>query len=122
MQRYKAWEIWLANVTYEDKPIKTKRPVLVVPADVHVFLMVKMTKAEPRDEYEHRIAEWRLSGLLMETTIRTGKLLRLTDTDMVHKLGDLHPVDVVAFQTKLSAYLHSRHQQNHQYIHNKQNQ
>jgi len=103
--KYKAWEIWLAQVRFEDSSQIKLRPVLVVPDGHGSFLMVKMTKSEPRSQYEHRITEWQWSGLSYETIIRTGKFLSLGEPDMIHKLGDLHPVDVTGFQTKLIAYI-----------------
>ena len=105
MMQYKAWEIWLVNVKFEDTFVVKRRPVLVVPDGHGSFLMVKMTKTGPRNEYEHRIAEWQASGLSSETTIRTDKFLNPMASDFLHKLGDLHPVDVTAFQTKLIIYL-----------------
>lgn len=98
--RYKGWEIWLAQVVYEDKPLVQKRPVLVVPTG-QVLLVAKMTKTEPRNKYEHKIVYWKESGLLMATTIRTEKLLKMPEKDMLHKLGDLHPVDIAEFEKKL---------------------
>lgn len=106
--RFKAWEIWLAYVKYEDRPEIKKRPVLIVPLEAGAFLMAKMTTAEPRDSYEHKIKEWKAAGLITETTIRTSKFLKLEDNDMHLKLGNLHPVDVTAFQTKLALYLQKK--------------
>ncbi len=103
----KAWEIWLVNVKYEDTDESKRRPVLAVPDGCGAFRLLKMTKTAPRDKHEHRIIYWKESGLFAETTIRTGKQIKPLTSDFVHKLGDLHPVDVVSLQNKLIEFLHN---------------
>jgi len=102
---YKAWEVWLAYVKYEDKPVAKKRPVLIVPDSNGSLMMVKMTKHEPRNDFEYEVVKWHTAGLTTKTTIRTGKNLKISDTTLIHRLGNLDPVDVVKFRDKLSAYI-----------------
>lgn len=99
------WEIWLAKVKFEDdlKQVKN-RPVLVVAPGVQYILSLKITSHEPRSEFagEYAIIKWPEAGLRKESTIRCGKRLNLVESDFVHKLGRLHPVDIINVQNILN--------------------
>jgi hypothetical protein len=101
MTIFKAWEIWLATVMFDDSPQVKNRPVLIVPTDGQRFICLKLTKTPPRDFYEIRVVNWKDAGLAEETTIRTGKILQLQPDSFIRKLGDLHAEDVVNIKHKL---------------------
>jgi len=95
--QYKRWEIWLANVKFEDNPNVIKiRPVLVItPQDVFV-LAHKMTGTERTKDYE--VKNWQKSGLEKKTFIRVNIELQLRERDLLRKIGTLHPGDILGFQ------------------------
>jgi len=98
---YKHGEVWLTKFVYDDDPLKIEvRPTLVISDDLVGCQCVKMTKHAPRDMYEHEIKYWMEAGLAMPTTIRTSKIIKLTDNIMVKKLGALQPYDLFQFQQK----------------------
>ena len=93
----KKWEIWLANVRFEDKPNESKlRPVLVIDKDDIYILSFKMTSHEPRqnDFRDYSIKFFQEAGLHKPTVIRLSKKLALLENEFVHKIGRLHPFDI----------------------------
>lgn len=91
------WEIWLANVRFEDKPDEYKlRPVLVIDKENIYFLSFKMTSHKPRDNYfgEYSIQFFQEAGLKKPTVIRLSKKLLLLEKEFINKIGKLHPYDI----------------------------
>lgn len=91
------WEIWLANVRFEDKPDEYKlRPVLVIDKENIYFLSFKMTSHKPRDNYfgEYSIQFFQEAGLKKPTVIRLSKKLLLLEKEFINKIGRLHPYDI----------------------------
>ena len=95
------WEIWLAKVKFEDNPTQVKpRPVLVIDSKRCYIISIKITSHPPRTEYdgEYSIVKWSEAGLNKASTIRCSKRLKLFNSDFVHKLGWLHPIDIISIQ------------------------
>ena len=95
------WEIWLANEKIEDDLTQVKkRPVLVVAPGVQYILSLKITSHPARAQFqgEYEIIRWKDAGLSRASTIRCSKRLDLLESDFVHKLGRLHPVDILNVQ------------------------
>jgi len=95
----KQWEIWDANVKFDDSDEIKKRPVLVIDAESGIAIALKMTTHPPRDDNEYILKDWEKSGLKKPTTIRTSKVLHLLDSDIIKKRGSLTLKDRVAFTT-----------------------
>lgn len=99
------WEIWWANVIFEDDLSQIKRrPVIIIDDRISIVLAIKITSHEPRSRFsgEYRLVHWEAAGLRKESTARCAKLLRLEGSDFVSKIGRLHPVDIAAIQTIIS--------------------
>lgn len=96
----KKWEIYWAEVQFEDVPQSKKRPVLILDDQGVLVLGLKLTSHKPRDG-EYGLKKWKESGLTKPTTVRVSKKLRLSQTDIKGKIGKLHPVDIAKLQTKL---------------------
>lgn len=91
------WEIWLANVRFEDNPEESKlRPVLIIDKQNMFILSFKMTSHEPRQKYfgEYAIRFFKEAGLRKPTVIRLSKKLALLENEFKHKIGRLHPFDI----------------------------
>lgn len=92
------WELWWADVPYEDQPVVSKiRPVLVLENKGCYIIAGKMTSSPPRSEfdYEYAIQDWKGAGLAHETTLRLYKTLNLNESAFKRKIGDLQPVDLI---------------------------
>ena len=99
--KIKQWEVWLASVRFEDQPDRSKkRPVVVTSAGEVVVLALKVTSHSPRPVWgEYALTEWQFAGLSKPSTVRVGKPLRLDMEDMIHRIGSLHPLDILAIQS-----------------------
>lgn len=98
------WEIWLATVNYEDNPAISKhRPVLVVAPGKYYILSLKITSHAPRENarLEYALQKWKEAGLSKPSTVRISKRLKLNQSDFVHKIGRLHPTDILSIQNMI---------------------
>jgi len=92
------WDVWLANVPFEDLPERKVRPVLIVKHDDDITVYcLKMTSHIPRTG-EYALIKWQNAGLKKGTTVRVEKLLQLDATFFIRKLGRLDPVDIIGVE------------------------
>lgn len=92
----KKWEIWLAQVRFEDRNEVKIRPVLVISEEIAFILSLKITSHSPRNcKGEYSIHYWEWAGLNKPSTVRVSKALQLQPRDFVKKIGDLHMVDII---------------------------
>ena len=95
--QYKRWEIWWAEVRYEDSPETIEsRPVLVVSQQEMFIIAFKMTGTKRVPDYKIKL--WQEAGLDKETYIRVNMKLKLYEQDMLSKIGSLQPIDILGFQ------------------------
>ena len=90
------WDLWWADVAYEDVPVSEKRPVLIYSPETAYIISFKITSHSPRQDCwgEYPIKLWKEAGLTRPSTIRCSKKLCLTELDIDEKIGELHPVDI----------------------------
>ncbi len=92
------WEIWFADVRFEDAPnLSKRRPVLVLFNNVVYILSLKITSKAPRNSYygEYVLLKWKEAGLDRQSTVRISKKLKLVERDFVYKIGRLAPIDIL---------------------------
>lgn len=97
---YRKYDVFLADVPFEDTPQSKVRPVLILSVEPLVVECLKMTSRAPR-KGEYALQMWQCAGLAKSTTVRVSKRLRLPPERMRKKLGHLHAVDVIAIQNIL---------------------
>lgn len=99
----KPWEVWFASVRFEDAPTISKpRPVIITSYGDVFICAFKVTTHEPRDTWgEYQLTQWQCAGLDRPSTVRLSKLVRLQQQDMIHRVGTLHPIDVLGIQLVL---------------------
>lgn len=93
-----SWEIWLANVKFEDDPETTKaRPVLVIDSNRVCILSLKITSKPPRNNYygEYQLLKWKAAGLVKPSTVRISKKLKLFERDFIRKIGRAAAIDII---------------------------
>ena len=84
------WEIWWAEVEYEDLNESKIRPVLVIGNDVFCIDCFKITSTKPREqETSYIIENYSEVGLKRKSTIRLGKILKIKHDKFLHKAGKL---------------------------------
>lgn len=99
------WEVWYAKVKFDDDWTQIKeRPVLVISKELYYVLSLKITSHSPRANFpgEYSLVKWQEAGLHKQSTVRTSKKLKLVESDFVHKIGRLHPVDILGIRQLLS--------------------
>lgn len=97
------WDVWLANVPFEDIPSAKKlRPVLVMDDAVIVLSVFKMTTHPPRDELDYQLINYAAAGLPKQTVVRLSKLIILDSVDMIRQLGRLSLQDIQAIRKAIS--------------------
>ena len=76
---------------------------MLVLEDGTVYVLALMiTSHEQRNMYgEYDITKWQSAGLKKPSTIRVTRRLELDENDLISKMGDLHPVDIVLLQRYL---------------------
>lgn len=103
MMTIKPWEVWFAAVRFEDSPQTKNRPVVVTSSGNIYVIALKVTSHAPRNEWgEYALQHWQTAGLQKPSTVRIGKRLSLQPCDMVHKIGKLHPLDIMNIQRILA--------------------
>lgn len=102
MGKAQPWEIWLAYVAFEESDGGKERPVLVLEDGTVYVIALMITSHEQRNMYgEYDVVKWQSAGLRKPSTIRITRKLMLSEEDLISKIGDLQPLDIVL----LSRYL-----------------
>lgn len=97
----RAWDIYIADVPFEDLPQAKPRPVIILEDTVIMIHCLKMTSQPPR-RGEYILQKWREAGLHKPTTVRISKQLSLPPTSFRKHIGALHPVDILEIQKRMS--------------------
>lgn len=98
MERF---DIWQARVRFEDSAEVKERPVLIwnQQAFLVAYKLTGTDRGDHRDEY--RIRYWREAGLTKPTSIRLRKVLRLEESDLLYKIGELDKRERLLFEFRI---------------------
>ena len=98
----KRYEIWWANVMFEDTNEVKRRPIMIWndTAFVIAYKMTTTDRGETREEF--RVEHWKEAGLEKPTCIRISKVLRLKKTDLIEKNGELDYRDQLRFELRIA--------------------
>ena len=103
-KKIKRWEIWYADVKFEDSDEIKRRPVLVYNNVTFAIVSYKMTSTDRGDGVtEYRVKEWKEAGLDNPTSVRIDKVLRLKEQDFIKKIGQLTVADIMQFQLRIDS-------------------
>ncbi|MCM1364264.1 MAG: type II toxin-antitoxin system PemK/MazF family toxin [Faecalibacterium sp.] len=98
---FKKWEIYLANVKFEDIDESKIRPVLILQDGNFVPIeCLKMTSQSPR-KGEYALRNWKEAGLRKPTVVRISKTLRLHPSEIIKRIGKLDLADIVSLEQLL---------------------
>ena len=93
---YTKWEIWLAEVMFEETSEVKKRPVLVIDdTDFYYVEVARITSHISRkwDWFDYEIKEWEKAGLKKPSTIRLDRIISMSNNRLIHKIGELQQED-----------------------------
>lgn len=99
--RPQKWEVWFADVQFDDGTKSKKRPVVVIDDKIAYLLCYKVTGQEPkpyRKEYE--LQNWQEAGLDTNSTVILDNHIKLSIDKFIHKIGKLSVKDFVAIKVK----------------------
>ena len=101
--KIKQWEIWWADVKFEESDEIKRRPVLVINPQKAFVMSLKMTGTCRGDNSsEYVVREWKKAGLSKPTFIRLKGYLKLYSKDFHGKIGTLDPLDIYLLQLRLN--------------------
>nr|DAW29047.1 MAG TPA: PemK-like protein [Caudoviricetes sp.] len=101
------WDVYWADVPFEDNPTQVKRrPVIIAKDSIVYVLTLKVTTHSPRenDPYDYQLVEWQFANLPSPSVVRIRKLAKLKPDKIHNYIGRLHPVDMLGIQTKMDEY------------------
>lgn len=98
----KRWDIYWADVPYEDNPaISKRRPVIIAKDNTPVYVLTfKITSKGARrdDPGDYPLIYWRESGLPGPSVVRLAKLSRLSPDKIGDYIGHAQAADVLQMQ------------------------
>jgi len=92
--KFDKWDVWFAQVKFEDSDEVKARPVIIFQSTPNEVICIKMTSRQPR-QGEYQLQRWSEAGLHRESVARMGSWVRLYPYDMIHRIGTLHAIDIV---------------------------
>ena len=97
------YEIWQAQVKFEDIDEMKNRPVLILVQIGDQITAYKATGTDRGDsEVEYKLRNWREAGLTKPTSIRITKMLKLSESDLLYKIGKLSEEDIMRLELRLA--------------------
>ena len=98
------WEVWFANVRFEDETGTKDRPVIITESGTVFVLALFVTSHAPRNNWgEVELIKWQYAGLNRPSTVRVTRQLELLESDLRKRIGKLHPVDILQVQRYIDA-------------------
>ena len=92
----------------ENPSIIKERPAVIMSTGKNIFAVgLKVTSTPPRYGYEsidYRITRIEGTGLDHESVVRLDHAYRLEESDMLYKMGKLHPYDILLIDHKYIKY------------------
>lgn len=90
------WEIWWAEVIFDDSTESKIRPVLILNGENAFYIeTAKITTHEPRDIFDYQIIDLDNCGLKKKSTIRLNKKIIIENEKLISKCGKLSKHDIV---------------------------
>ena len=94
------FDIWLAEVPFEDIDESKERPVLILDHVRKEVFCLRMTSKNPQTSTDFEVLRWQKAGLKKPTVINTARRLKLSDDKLILKIGSLHDDDRIILQIR----------------------
>lgn len=88
-----AGEIWLANIPFTHGAGAKIRPILILWLDGADAVVAVVTSATPRTPTDVFLADWKVAGLRVPSTVRLSRLDCLEQSLLFRKLGAICAAD-----------------------------
>lgn len=96
----KRYDIFLAEVPFDDVEGSKVRPVLILDERVYLISCLSITSNTSRPE-DYVIRQWKEAGLRKPSSIRILKELELEPSMLDRRIGSLQPIDIIGLQNRL---------------------
>lgn len=99
------WDIYWAEVLYEDNPSESKvRPVVIAKDSVVYVLALKVTSQNVRenDDGDYRLIYWKEAGLSAPSVVRIRKISKLAPEAFGECIGRVQAADAYNIQRIMS--------------------
>lgn len=87
------FEVWLADVPFDDGYNHKNRPVIVVENNSEWFSVLPMTSRYPKYDSEFQLYDWQCAGLNYQGTVKNERVM-LSYNSFIHKIGNLTQSDI----------------------------
>ena len=98
-------EFWVADIPFTSGSGSKKRPVVVLWLDGLDAVVAAVTSAAPRSPTDVSLADWKLAGLRVPSTVRLSRLDCLEQALLIHKLGLISAADASQVKAVWSAHV-----------------
>lgn len=104
--KFRKWEIWTANIKFEETSEVKARPVVIVNKDGNLYAYTaKITSHNARKvDGEYSIQFWSEAGLKKPSVIRLSQMYHLHEDDLNYYVGRLKTADINGVITMLNDY------------------
>lgn len=96
----KRYDIFLAEVPFDDVEGSKVRPVLILDERVYLISCLSITSNTSRPE-DYVIRQWKEAGLRKPSSIRILNELELEPSMLDRRIGSLQPIDIIGLQNRL---------------------
>ena len=86
-------EFWVADIPFTDASSSKKRSVLVLWPDGGDAVVAAVTSVRPRTPRDVPLAQWKLSGLRLASTVRLSRLDCLEQSLLIARIGKISATD-----------------------------
>ncbi len=91
--RYKRWDIYYAEVKFEESPESKHRPIIIY-NDAEAFVVsIKVTSQNMRPG-DYQIQDWADAGLAKPSVARLDKMIHVSKVDIKKRIGRLTEKDI----------------------------
>ena len=100
----KRWDVYWADVPYEDDPAQSKRrPVVIAKDNTLYVLTLRVTSKGPRenDQYDVVLTQWQFANLAQPSVVRVRKIAQIGPERVFERIGRLHPADIMEIQNRM---------------------
>ena len=105
------WEVYWADVPFEEDPSQIKRRPVIIARDNTVYVLtLRVTSHEAReyDPYDYPLQEWQHANLTTASVVRIRKISQLRPDNIHEYIGKLHPVDILGIQNCMQRFIAER--------------
>ena len=94
------FDIYLAEVPFEDIDGSKIRPVLILENKAFLITCLPITSNTSRPE-DYVIKKWKEAGLIRPSSIRFLSMIDLDPSMILKRIGKLEPIDIIEIQSRI---------------------